>query len=365
MICIAANATHIVGGALSMKWVSGNTYTITLKVLRDCFNGQTNFDGLSNGGGPGGGSVPCIVGVFDMANNAHMEDLDMGIPIVTKLQIEGKGCLAIPNACTQLGVYTKTITFKSATYKSSIGYYFVYQRCCRNSIIQNITQPGNAAIAIYMEVPPLPLHNSTPEFTNNPFTFLCTDNLFKYNFNFIEPDGDSLHYSMITPLNGDLNGTTPSTTSPNSGPYASINWLPGFSDTTEVKGNPPLKIDGKTGEVSMNPTLTGTFVAAFKVEEYRFGKKLGEVRLELQFNIIDCMNPAPVILDTAGNVFGGNFSVKIPNKLCFKMHFKDPTDKIDVNISSTVFTDTSIKNKPNLSTDTSYTAFKDTATTFC
>ena len=346
-MCVSANATHIVGGALSMKWESGNTYTITLKVLRDCFNGTAPFDGL---GGPTGSA--CIVGVFDMANNKRMEDIDMGAPTVTKLVIEGKGCSAIPNACTQSGIYTVKHTFSAATYKSNVGYYFVYERCCRNSIIQNIAQPGNASIAIYMEVPPLPLHNSTPEFTKNPFTFLCTDNLFKYNFDFVEPDGDSLHYSMVTPLNGDLNGGNPVTSSPNPGPYANITWLPGFTDTTEVKGNPPLKIDGQTGEVSMNPILVGTFVAAFKVEEYRFGKKLGETRLELQFNIIDCMNPAPKIelQDMLGAPLGNYFVVKIPDSLCFKIKFSDPYDSLWVKISSPIFSDSSLKSRATVST---------------
>src|SRR5262249_54512951 len=145
---------------------------------------------------------PAYVGVFDLKTNRRVDIIRLSRPSIQKLQITGPNCASIPNTCTELGIYTTTYTFNPSTYNSTKGYYFAYLRCCRNSIINNIINPGDAAIAIYMEVPPFPLRNSTPAFSNNPFTYLCVNNPFSYNLNFSDPDGDSVHYSLATPLNG-------------------------------------------------------------------------------------------------------------------------------------------------------------------
>jgi hypothetical protein len=203
----ATYATHIVGGSLDLTRVgTTNAYVIKLRVLRDCFNGQAEFD------------VPATVGMFDKATNQQVRIFNLRNPVVTNLGIVGPGCAPIPSACTEVGTYTETITLNPNTLRSAAGYYFVYMRCCRNKIIVNINQPEDAAITIYTEIPPLNIINSTPRFNNNPFTFLCTNNLFTYNFDFTDPDGDSLVYSLVTPLNGPLTRNQPITSSPSSGP---------------------------------------------------------------------------------------------------------------------------------------------------
>ena len=42
-------STHIVGGELYYDHLGGNNYRITLKLYRDCLNGQPNFGGLGEG----------------------------------------------------------------------------------------------------------------------------------------------------------------------------------------------------------------------------------------------------------------------------------------------------------------------------
>ena len=51
-----ASATHIVGGEIYYTCLGNNDYKITLKLYRDCFNGQAPFDapayiGIYNSGG--------------------------------------------------------------------------------------------------------------------------------------------------------------------------------------------------------------------------------------------------------------------------------------------------------------------------
>lgn len=353
-------AKHIVGGSFSLKHLNGNQYELTLNVLRDCFGNGAEFDGLEV-------SIPCVVGIFDRADNSRVTVLDMGIPSVTNLELTGPNCASVPQACTQLGVYRKIIYFDPSIYTSTEGYYFSYQRCCRNEIIKNIVAPGDAAIAIYMEVPPFTTHNSTPYFTNNPFTYLCTNNLFTYNMNFIDPDGDSLYYSLVTPVNGPLSQNMVATSNPDPGPYTLTQWMPPYTDNAQIAGNPDLTINRATGEIQVSPDAEGVYVAAIKVEEFRSGKKLGEVHLELQFNITSCIsNPTPIIAykNDDGTWSSGSFEVKIPEKICFDINVSDPNDSLEISIGGTGLNDTSKANSPSVGWLTNK-VFLNTSTRFC
>ncbi len=332
---------------MSLEWKSGNTYELTLKVLRDCYNGKPGFDGTG-----ASGTSEAMVGIFDLANNKSLMEVDVGFPTITNLKLAGPDCANPPDVCTQLGVYKKTIFLNPSVFKSSKGYYFAYERCCRNNIIKNIVSPGDVGIAVYMEVPPLGAQNSTPSFSSNPFTYLCKNNIFSYNMNFEDPDGDSLHYSMVAPLNSNLKPGTPSSPSPPPGPYPDVQWFPTYGVKNEIKGVPPLNINPVDGEITVNPTEEGIYVAAFKVEEFRLGKKLGEVHLELQFNVTNCEDnifPSISFKNDDGRWGSGDYSVQIPEKLCFNILIDDIKDSLDISIKGPAWTnDTHYVNSPRI-----------------
>jgi gliding motility-associated-like protein len=348
-------ATHIVGGSISLIYVSGNTYRIEMKVLRDCINGQAPFD------------RPATIGMFNKANNQKVQTFSLNSVQITQLQSTGPNCAPLPNACTELGLYTLNVNFNPNTYSSQAGYYFVYMRCCRNNIIDNIVKPGDAGIALYAEVPAFSLRNSSPTFSNNPFTYLCTNSDFSYNFNFTDIDGDELKYSLVTPLNGTLDRTSPMTSNPDPGPYPSVQWAPGYTEQFQINGNPELNINATTGTISMNPINAGVYVAAFKVEEYRFGLKIGEVRLELQFHISACFGNVPptiMLKGTQGQFLSSVLNVQVPNKICLDVDVSDPQDSIKVRVFSSAFTDSTLSIRPTV-TDTVQEGSKNVVTRVC
>ncbi len=322
----AVSATHIVGGAFSLKWISGNQYELTLKVLRDCINGRAEFDN------------PASVSVFDKITNEEKANYKMFLSgNAERLNFFGPNCSNMPGTCTEVGIYKTIITLSPNIFNNSAGYYFAYERCCRNNIIRNIVRPEDASITIYMEIPPPALiKNSTPYFTNNPNTFLCIDNHFTYNLNYKDDDGDSLVYSLVTPINGYAHKDAPMPLRPEAGPYPDIVWAGGFNENNAILGNPPLTIDAQTGEINVNPTMQGVHVAAIRVEEYRNGVKLGEVRLELQIFVTTCrVNAVPKIelVYDDGAPVPFNAEVQIPNKICFNIISSDPEDSLEMEIS--------------------------------
>lgn len=350
-----ASATHIVGGAFSLKWISGNQYQLTLKVLRDCINGRAEFDD------------PASVAIFDKNTHQMKASYSMNFLSRQTLNFFGPNCSNLPTTCTEVGLYTQTIILNPATFNNSAGYYFAYERCCRNHIIQNILNPEAASISLYMEIPPPALiKNSTPYFTNNPNTFLCIDNLFTYNLNFKDDDGDSLYYSMVTPINGFASQAEPKPELPHEGPYPTINWSAGYGDNNSIQGAPPLSINPATGELTVNPKTPGVHVAAIRVEEFRFGKKLGEVRLELQFFVTTCTpNPVPEIrfVTETGAPSPPNIEVQIPDKICFDIVSNDPEDSLDMEITGPLL-DSNLAYMPKVE-QTRVKGSKEVRTRFC
>lgn len=336
-------ATHIVGGGFNVSWLGGDNYQITLRVLRDCRSGQAPFNNSA------------WSGIFDRVTHNKATEVELPLIKISKLQFVTPQCGGSTNECTEEGLYQKVVSLSSFIFTSNNGYYISWERCCRNNIISNINNPGGASTAFYAEFPRSSTRNSTPKYTNNPVTLVCTNNPFTYNLNFLDADGDSLVYSLTNPLNGNLSSGNPGgggSGSARSGSYASINWLSGYSANYAVPGNPPLGIDSKTGDITMNPTIQGTYVASVLVKEFRNGLKIGEVRLELQFQVIQCTaNNPPMILQTDiidSLVSRSFFEVQVPNTICFDIKSTDEKDSLEMTISSSIYL-TGIKNLPTVS----------------
>lgn len=338
-LCLAASlqATHIVGGAFSLEHTSGNSYILTLKVFRDCLNGQAEFDD------------PAPVGIFDKLTNENMAQYDLTLTSKERLPFVGANCNnSLPSGCTEVGIYTKTISLPTSRYNNSDGYYFSYQRCCRNGIIQNIITPGDAGIAIYMEIPsPRFYTNSTPKFTANPNVLFCEQKLTEYNFGFSDADGDQLIFSMTEPINGNLTKSPPSEPDASPGPYPKTIWSGNYSNAQQIIGTPSLSINSSTGQITCSPLQSGTYVIAIKVEEWRTGVKIGEVILELQFTVSQCPQANPIITpkSTSGAFISNSLDMNVPGSICIDMESTDATDSIVMEMSN-VSADTNILQKP-------------------
>ncbi|GAB2569637.1 hypothetical protein GCM10027190_19570 [Spirosoma areae] len=177
-------------------------------------------------------------------------------------------------------------------YSDDQGYYISYQNRNRNGGINNISNPLQTGYTFYLEFPALLknnllFENSSPRFGTINGEYICIGEPFTFPFGGTDPDGDELRYSMINPLNqkGTGNGNTSSVLP---APYPDVNWLPGFSAANAIPGTPSLSVNAQTGELAVTATQLGLFVFAVNVEEFRNGVKIGEVRRDFQFLVIDC-----------------------------------------------------------------------------
>jgi CHU_C Type IX secretion signal domain/PKD domain/SprB repeat len=269
-ISIPSFGAHIVGGDITVKWISGNNFEITLQFFRDC-NSTTNFDD------------PISLGLFDAVTN-KADTISLSAPVITKI-ILGNACYT-PTTCIELAVYKKTIVIPN----NVNGYYISYLRCCRNAGIVNINAADSSGYVMYCEIPNPSLHNSSPTFNSVPDGFMCGNYPNMDSFTCTDADGDILKYSFSTPLSCSANSIC-SVGNANPGinrrPYGTIAWANGYS-LANIMGDPNMAINPATGVVNTTPPYNGIYVFCVKVEEYRAGIKIGEIQRDFQFQILGC-----------------------------------------------------------------------------
>jgi gliding motility-associated-like protein len=291
--CRGAYATHIVGGEIIYDFLGNDQYRITLKVYRDCINGQAPFDGNA------------IITVWTGTGDSVATHL-IGSPIITNIPPTiNNPCVQAPtNVCVEEGLYTYTLTLPPRTG----GYYVVYQRCCRNNTILNLTAPGDQGSSYYTKIPGPEdaVVNSSPRFNNFPPIFVCNNVPFTFDHAATDPDGDQLVYSLCNAYAG-LDACCPAINGPVSNvpgcispppscppfapqpPYPSVNYASGYNGGYPISANPAFTINAFTGFLSGRPNLVGQYVVCVCIQEIRGNKVLNTHFRDFQFNVTPCV----------------------------------------------------------------------------
>ncbi|MEO6169012.1 MAG: PKD domain-containing protein [Chitinophagales bacterium] len=285
--------SHIIGGELSYLCVGNDDYEVTLKVYRDCYNGQAPYDD------------PSYVFIYNNTTGALFTTLAISFPGSDQIPNNTNDpCLIVPpNICVEEAVFIQQVHLPPTTG----GYRMIYQRCCRNSTIVNITDPGNTGATYEATVPGSALAdcNSSPYFVNFPPTLICINTPFVFDHSAVDPDADELVYELCYPYDG-ASSFNPQPT-PGSPPvsYNNINFVAPYTYDNPMGGAPPMAIDGSTGELTVTPTAVGQYVVGVCVSEFRNGDLLSVHRRDFQFNVTNCNN-------ALASINGGSNTVNSP-----------------------------------------------------
>jgi hypothetical protein len=279
-LALPALATHQVGGQIEMRAVGdtpGHFKIIVTNYLED------NSRAAQTTGGQ--------IAIFRRRDNVRMMLFNVSETAQRQQVVfTNEACATSQNQRVIVATFGADIQLSPSEYDDPQGYYMSFQTQNRNAGINNIENPLQTGFTFYLEFPALQkdgsyFNNSSPRFNAINGEYLCINEAFTFPFGGIDPDGDELRYSMVTPLNKNGTGRN-NEASP--GPYPDIQWLGGFSANNAIPGSPTLTVDSRSGQLSVTPNRLGLFVFAVKVEEYRNGVKIGEVRRDFQFLVIDC-----------------------------------------------------------------------------
>jgi len=202
------------------------------------------------------------------------------------------------------------VKFNTYVASHTYGFFGVYRVSMtdpnRNGGILNVNPPNSDAIRFHIETvysipnPQFNGCNSSPRLTVPPVDIGCVGRVFTHNPGAFDPDGDSLSYGFIVPLQ-DEGLQVPNYLFPNQ-----INPIPGQDS---------LIIDPRTGDIRWNaPTRAGEYNLAIAIVSFRNGFPLDTVIRDMQILIEECNNLPPNLVleqEEVCVVAGELFSMRI------------------------------------------------------
>jgi gliding motility-associated-like protein len=266
-----AKASHIAALDLTLTCIGGNDYLVKFVLYRDC----------------SGINAPSTVSLAFTCSSQPAYNFTLSS--VTLLAGSGQevtpGCSAMPTKCAGGSLYglQEYVYQAQVTLPPCNSWKVSWTTCCRNPS-NTITAPTSASAYIEATLNNLQTPcNSSPVFSNKPVTVMCVGQTQCYNHGALDPDGDSLAYSMVTPFNS--SGTT------------FVNWVFPYTATQPLPSNPPITIDPITGDICMTPTMNIVSPMAVKVEQWRTINNvptlIGTIYRDLQINVVTCNNQIP------------------------------------------------------------------------
>lgn len=270
-------ATHIVGGDFYYEYLSNNRYALVLKLYVDCENGNPqaiNSDYIAN------------IGLFHGTNKTFIRSIQMTRGNPRRLNKAIYSCV-VPEKDICVDGYTYRDTFNIDP--GNDGVILAFQRCCRNNSITNIIAPEATGATYWVKIPgrKTTLYNSSAVFKELPPNYLCTDAPLQFDHSATDKDGDSLAYELYQPYSG-ASQTAPRPLVPSNPAYRPVLWGVGYGTQNQMKGDPILKIDERSGLLTVTPNVPGQFVIGIKVKEFRNGVLIGETLRDYQFNVRKC-----------------------------------------------------------------------------
>lgn len=277
------SASHIAALDLSMTCLGGNDYLVRFVLYRDC----------------SGITAPTTVNLaFNCSGNpAYNFTINQVPPFPGTGQTITQTCPAMPTRCDGGSVYgiQEYVYQVQVTLPACNQWRVSWTTCCRNpsNTISSATS-ASAYIEATLNNMDAPC-NSNPVFTNKPITTLNVGQTMIFNHGAVDPDGDSLVHTLVTPFNS--SNTT----------Y--VNWIPPYSATQPFPSNPPITLDPFTGTMTMSPIMNTIAPMAIRVEEWRTINGvpvcIGTVYRDLQINAISTFNTSPVLSGISSSIGGG------------------------------------------------------------
>lgn len=227
-------ASHLSGGEITSRNIGGLTYEVKLTLEPHiCYPGnytlQTGFNYSDSSGS------------WTVLQSGHYH-----------------GCDSLFNNNVGRYYFIDTITFPQT------GFYNVYfYECCKAFAVINMS-----SVSLYVHnILLVDSTNSSPYFMNDPIFVAQLGDTFNYNPLGFDPDGDSLVYSVDTPLIS-LGIGDPGYYYPPSDPSM------------------PFSINLQSGQMSWIPNTLGTFQMVTRIREYRNGTLIGSIERDIPLGVI-------------------------------------------------------------------------------
>ena len=338
-------ATHLMGGwsgytYLGLNSSTGNyQYQVTLKVYRFCDGTTLPCSAAACTTAALDGSVTIGAYVQDWLNPNDPNKVlanTFTLPLTSSnwVPLPGAGqCAAAPIVCVQEGIYTDIIELPP----SNGGYHIIFQRCCRNWSIINLSTPNTEGQTYYCFIPPTYINNSSPTFLLPPVPYICANDTASILNTAVDPDGDVIVYSLVHPYTTQGAIALPPPPNPYTFPIPLVGYAGGYSATQPFGAGGYASVNAFTGLSQYLSPTTGNFVVAVELQEFRNNQLIGITRLDMQIIVVNCPPNAPPNLSPTSNQT--SYIANVGDTLCFPVTFNDANnDSVFISSTGTIFT---------------------------
>ncbi|RTQ50897.1 T9SS type B sorting domain-containing protein [Hymenobacter gummosus] len=317
-----AAATHLVGGEMSYQYLGNNGpanapyhYLITATVY---------FSKEPNSVAPDG--RPTLM--FSVVDKDPVRGSQRWLTVTRNSFYEMSPLQ--PSGCSLVFPRVTVANYSADLYvpASTSGYVLVYSESARNIDITNLFSAGSTAMGLSVHLPPMPIVNTAPVFSDMAVALICqNDTTFILN-NAYDADGDRLEYSFGTPYSG---GTGAG--------MGSVNYNTGFSVQQPFGPAGYTAINPATGLASYFATQAGRYVVAVDVREYRTigGQEvlLNTIRRDMQLVVRPCgltSTRAPSL--TAATLATRSYTIEEGQDVGFDITAQLPGQPLTLRVSS-------------------------------
>ena len=295
MLCLSfqGRANHINGIDLGYTHVSGNTYQVTLTVYGNC--GSSTFGSLAT-------AVPVICvfngNTYDTSLNLALSGPGVNVSNVCPRDTDSTTCTSTTYAIagTKRYIYTGTITLPT----TSQYWRFTFNGAMGATAAGRVTTTNlsGAITTIYLcdTLNNLTVSHSSPSLTVIPSPYYCLNNSDNYNPGGVDPDGDSLVYSLT-------NARTVAGTAC-AGTVTNVTYAGTYTATAPLSASSFLFNTG-SGAIAFTPSLSGTYCVVYNIRKYNGATVVGTCQRELYIAVQTCTVAPPtgaITAATAGTI---------------------------------------------------------------
>ncbi|MCW3090400.1 MAG: type sorting protein [Ferruginibacter sp.] len=353
-----AFSAHISGGEMYYRYIGPGSlpntlkYEITLRLFRDCSAGGANVAAMP---------TEVYISVFDNLGDKRLTDnlVNRDLTMDQHLQKMDFSCIQFaPEVCYDVGYFH----FQVDLAKNAAGYTAAFQTCCRVGGINNIqynfgSTNGAPGVTMSCKISGTDLLgqsgvNSSPVFRLKDTALVCSDNFFSLDFGAVDPDNDSLSFSLCSAygcIGSILSATTTPSGPPSGTTFPLLTYTAGFTGSSPL-GN-GITINPVNGIISGNaPATSGRYVINVCIDEWRNGAIIGSHRKDFILKTADCnrttaqLNPQYLSCDGFTLSFSNNATLISGTQ--YEWSFGDPASTIDNNSSvatpTHTYTDTGV-----------------------
>ncbi len=317
LLSLSGRAGHISGLNVEYTCLGGNQYLVSVNLFHDCGDSQEVPDEISVFIGSSCGTSQYMP--FPKTSEQEVSQL-------CEDQLPFSTC----NGGFQPGVEMATYELE-VTLEPCSDWKIIVAEQNRDGTTANLINPATFNIHVEAE-----LDNSSGDCNTSPqlsvlnLPYVCVNSNLLYNLGFVDSDGDSLSYALVT-AQASMTPLSP----------FDLAYTAGLSGMEPIDG---ITIDPVTGQIEVLPSMLGRFNIVVQVKEYRNGVEIGTIHYDFLMIVIDCVFPPPEPdVESLSHVSGGSYPLEPAtiglcpeDEFCFSIDFTSADPDVNVALSSNI-----------------------------